>query len=46
MKQAPAVEHGIRKWIGRVREMPESVLATRDRGFYRRYFDGLVVVEP
>ena len=22
---APAVEHGIRKWIGRVREMPESV---------------------
>ena len=24
-KQAPAVEHGIRQWIGRVREMPESV---------------------
>ena len=22
---APPVEHGIRKWIGRVREMPESV---------------------
>lgn len=23
-----------------------SRLATRDRGFYRRYFEGLVVVEP
>ena len=24
-KQAPVADHGMRKWIGRVREMPESV---------------------